>query len=271
MNHPELHQRTFLLLLIAVSAAFGWILLPFYGAVFWGAILSILFAPFFRRLLVGMRMRRNLAAFTTLLVSLVMVMLPLSVITNSLMNEGAIFFERIKSGELNFSTYFQQMIHSLPAWTVDLLQRFGLADLSTVQQRMTAGVGQAGQFVATKVLNIGQNTFNLIINFTIMLYLLFFLLRDGDQLATRIKQAIPLSNEHKQLLFAKFTTVIRATVKGNIIVAATQGALGGLIFWFLGIPAAKGLGCIWGAAVRRHKLRTACRSRRTSFQCKLDN
>jgi predicted PurR-regulated permease PerM len=68
-----------------------------------------------------------------------------------------------------------------------------------------------------------------------MLYLLFFLLRDGAALGARIGRAIPLETEHKRQLVTKFTTVIRATVKGNIVVAASQGALGGLIFWILGI------------------------------------
>jgi predicted PurR-regulated permease PerM len=68
-----------------------------------------------------------------------------------------------------------------------------------------------------------------------MLYLLFFLLRDGRALAARIREAIPLDAEHKDQLAQKFTTVIRATVKGNIVVAASQGALGGLIFWLLDI------------------------------------
>jgi hypothetical protein len=72
---------------------------------------------------------------------------------------------------------------------------------------------------------------------TIMLYLLFFLLRDGHSLAGRIKTAVPLSREYKQRLFSNFTTVIRATVKGNVLVAIAQGALGGLIFWFLHVQA----------------------------------
>jgi predicted PurR-regulated permease PerM len=76
------------------------------------------------------------------------------------------------------------------------------------------------------------------VSFFIMLYLLFFLLRDGATLSTRIRDAIPLSASHKRHLFKKFTTVIRATVKGNVAVAAVQGALGGVAFWFLGIQGA---------------------------------
>jgi predicted PurR-regulated permease PerM len=78
-----------------------------------------------------------------------------------------------------------------------------------------------------------------------MLYLLFFLLRDGQQLAARIRQAVPLGRNYKVRLFNNFTTVIRATVRGNVLVAAAQGALGGLIFWFLGVQAP----LLWGVVM----------------------
>jgi predicted PurR-regulated permease PerM len=76
-----------------------------------------------------------------------------------------------------------------------------------------------------------------LVSMTIMLYLLFFLLRDGQALAARIKTAVPLSRKVKARLFGNFATVIRATVKGNVLVAIAQGALGGLAFWFLGVSA----------------------------------
>ena len=107
------------------------------------------------------------------------------------------------------------------------------------------GALEGSQRIATEALNIGQNTFEFIISFGIMLYLLFFLLRDGATLSARIKQSIPLSMEHKRHLLSKFTTVVRATVKGNIAVAAIQGTLGGLIFSFLGIQGA----LLWGSVM----------------------
>jgi predicted PurR-regulated permease PerM len=76
-----------------------------------------------------------------------------------------------------------------------------------------------------------------------MLYMVFFLLRDGGEIGRRVRRSIPLDEEHKNLLLAKFTTVVRATVKGNIAVALVQGALGGLIFWILGIEGV----VLWGA------------------------
>jgi predicted PurR-regulated permease PerM len=116
---------------------------------------------------------------------------------------------------------------------LDLLDRFHLTSMAEVQEKLTAVGAQASQFLATKALDLGQNTLQFVVSFGVMLYLLFFLLRDGRALAARIREAIPLDAEHKDQLAQKFTTVIRATVKGNIVVAASQGALGGLIFWLL--------------------------------------
>jgi len=242
----SLHYRTFLLLLVVVSIAFGWLLWPFYGAVFWGAILAILFAPLQRRLVARIGGRRNLAALITLLLVLFLVILPLVVISGSLVNEGANLYQSIKSGQLNFGAYFQQAMEALPPSVHDLLARFDLADIPSLQEKLSAGAMQASQFLATQALSIGQDTFQFVISFGIMLYLLFFLLRDGPQLGLRIKRAMPLSHAHKQHLFRKFTTVVRATVKGNIAVAASQGLLGGIIFSILGIQGALLWGVIMG-------------------------
>jgi predicted PurR-regulated permease PerM len=245
MNSPELQQKAFLLLLIVVTLAFGWVLLPFYGAVFWGAILAIIFAPFYRRLLVVMHQRQNLAALTTLLLSLVIVILPVTFVAASLLQEGAAVYQRIQSGELNFGAYFHQVMSALPSWMVNFLSSVGLTNFSELKGMLSNGASQGGERIATEAFNIGQNTFEFIVSFGLMLYLLFFLLRDGAVLSARIKQAIPLSMEHKRHLLSKFTTVVRATVKGNIAVAAIQGTLGGAIFSFLGIQGA----LLWGSVM----------------------
>jgi predicted PurR-regulated permease PerM len=242
MNSSELQKKAFLLLLTAVSIAFGWIVWPFFGAVFWGAVLAILFAPLYRRLLVVTRGRPNLAALATLVLCLVIVILPLTVITASLMQQGVSLYQKLQSGELHFGTYFQQIINTLPRWVVDLLDRFGFGNIFALQEKLSVGVMEGSQYIATQAFTIGQNTFEFIISFGIMLYVLYFLLRDGSSLYGRIRQAIPLSMEHKRYLFSKFITVLRATVKGNIAVAAMQGALGGLIFWILDIQGA----LLWG-------------------------
>jgi predicted PurR-regulated permease PerM len=245
MNSPDIQHKAFLALLIAVSLAFAWILHPLYGAVFWGAILALVFQPVHRRLLRRMPGRRNLAALTTLSLVVLLAILPMAVIATSLVREATLLVQRVRSGELNFAAYFQQILSALPQSVRDLLDRLDLSDLADVQERLGAVISQAGQAIAGQALNIGQNALHFFVSAAVMLYLLFFLLRDGSALAARIRQAIPLDEDHKRRLLNKFTTVIRATVKGNIVVAATQGLLGGIIFAVLGIQGA----VLWGVVM----------------------
>ncbi len=242
MKYPAFHRQTFLFLLVFVSLAFIWVLLPFYGAIFWGLVLAILFAPLQRAILKLTRQRHNLAAIATLLLFLIAVLLPFLSIFASLLQEGTFFYEKIRSGQLDFSIYFEHVIAALPTWVSGILERLGLADASTLKDTVSAAASQGSQFIATQVLSLGQITAGFVLRIGIMLYLLFFLLRDGSNLASKIERAIPLRDDQKRQLMAKFVTVIRATVKGNIVVAATQGSLGGLMFWFLGLQGA----LLWG-------------------------
>lgn len=245
MNNSRLYFRSFLFLLIAVTAAFIWVLLPFYGAIFWGAILAIIFQPLQRRLEIRLRGRPNLSALISLLVIILIVILPVIFISASLLQEGAVIYKRISSGDLNLGAYFEQVMSALPAGVHDTLTRFGVGDIFSLREKLSASALQGSKFLATQAVNVGQNTAQFLIGLGIMLYMLFFLLRDGVQLARQAKQLIPLSEEHKQHLFRKFTTVVKATVKGNVMVAATQGALGGVMFAFLGIQGA----LLWGVVM----------------------
>ena len=238
MNSPELQRAAFLFLLAVVTAAFCWILMPFFGAVLWGVALAILFTPLYRGLLKRMPGKRNMAALATLAVALVIVIIPLSMITVSLVEEVSLVAQRIRSGEINFANYFQQIVAAIPHWALNLLDRFGLGNVEGLIARISANAAQGSQAIATHALSIGQNTFDFLVSFGVMMYLLYFLLRDGGDLSKTIRQALPLARPHAHFLLNKFTTVIRATVKGNVAVAIAQGALGGLAFWVLGVQGA---------------------------------
>ena len=245
LNSRSLHDKAFILLLIAVTIAFFAVLFPFQGAVFWGVILAVVFTPLHKRIFAKLPKYPTIAALITLTLCLVLFILPMTFLSISLARESAAIYERVHSGQLNFGQYFQQIYSALPQWVLDLLARFHLNDPKVIQEKISGVSVQASQFVATKVVSIGQNTMEFIVSFCIMLYLLFFFLRDGKILTQKIYAATPLDNDHKQKLGAKFITVVRATIKGNLAVAATQGALGGLIFWILGIQGA----LLWGVVM----------------------
>lgn len=266
MNRPPAEQsrmesRSFVLLLVIVTLAFGVVLMPFWGAVFWGVIIAILSAPLQRVLVRRMRKGRSWAALATLAILLLVVTPPLILIVAALVQEGSGVYERIRSGELNFGRYFQEIVAALPPWITQTLNRFGIGNLVDIEQRLTSAVARASQLIAGQVLGVGQNTLEFVVSFFVALYLAFFLLRDGPALTLRLKAAIPLEEAYQQALARKFATVIRATVKGNIVIAIIQGVLGGLALWaldvrgallwavlmaFLSLLPAVGAGLIWG-------------------------
>ena len=244
MNTPDenaaayLEKKALLLLMAAVSIAFVWILLPFYGTILWGAIIALVFEPVYRRLLPRLGGRATPAALLTLLAVLLVVILPFALLTAALASEAATVYQNLQSGEWNPAVYFRGVFDALPRWITAVLDRFGLIDFETLQRRLVDAMAVGSQFIAKQALSIGQNTFEFVAGLFITLYLAFFLIRDGDAMVHSIRGAIPLTPEHTHDLLGKFTTVIRATVKGNLVVAAIQGALGGLAFWFLGVGGA---------------------------------
>lgn len=238
MNETALQNKALAVLLTLVTVAFVWILLPYYGAIFWAVILGILFAPLQRNLLIRFNRRRNLAAATTLMVCLLVAILPVIITSALLVQEGATLYQRIESGQLDIAGYVERGKDMLPAFAQNGLDRMGMGNLDGLRDKITKWATQGSQVLASQAFSFGQGTFDFLVSFGIMLYLLFFFLREGAELARKVRLAVPLPEHQKRRLQLKFNRVVRATVKGNVLVAITQGALGGLIFWVLDIPSA---------------------------------
>ncbi len=233
-----LNDRALVALMLVVTLGLGWILLPFYGAIMWGIVIALIFTPLYRRLRRQLGGRESWAALLTVLTVVIIVILPLTLITAKLASDAAQFYQRLQSGELDIKRYFLGAFNALPAWVSAVLDRFGLTDFYRVQSRIIELLAQGSQFIARRALGIGMDTFDIVVSLFITLYLAFFMLRDGEQLARAMRHATPLAPTHKKELVQRFATIIRATVKGNLIIAAIQGALGGLAFWLLDINGA---------------------------------
>lgn len=244
-NLGVLHHWAFVALVVAVSLAFAWVLAPFFDAIVWATILAILFAPMQRRMRARLGERHSLAALITLLAVVLMVIFPVTLVATSFLQELRKAYAMFQAGELEISAYLERMQGILPGWVTGQLEQWGVADFAGIRDTVAAGLSKAAQFIAARSLVIGENTLAFIINSFLMLYLLFFLLRDGGRLVGRLRDAIPLQPELQVMLAAKFAEVIRATIKGSVVVAMVQGALGGLIFWILGIHAA----LLWGVVM----------------------
>lgn len=231
-------SRLPVLLLIACALALGWILQPFWGAILWAVIIALLFLPLFRRLLPRVGGRRSLAASLVLLVVMLMGVLPLTLLAASLAREAAALYQLIAGGAWQPELAVRRLFAALPGWMTSLLDHFGVADFDSLQRRMSSGLAQAAQLITSQALGVGLHTFDFLTSLAITLYLAFFLLRDGEALVRTVAAGLPLAAAHQRALGEKFATVVRATVKGSLLVALAQGALGGLAFWVLGVQGA---------------------------------
>ncbi|HWU02522.1 MAG TPA: AI-2E family transporter [Novosphingobium sp.] len=239
-------SRLFLPALVVVATlAFIWLVAPFSGAILWAVIVSVLFAPLNARLLAAMPRRRNGAALVTLLVIVAVLVVPAMLLGMALLKELAALYARMGSDTFDLGQLFARLLGHLPDWARGWLADIGLNDVGALRGRLNQGVASSFDTVLAKVLNWGQGAFGFFLALGVMLYLAFFLLRDGVALAARVEQALPLPAGQRRLLGEKFVAVIRATIKGSIVIAILQGLVGGLAFWALGLPGA----VLWGVAM----------------------
>lgn len=245
LKSSELEFKSLLMLVALASLLFALIIWPFFGAVCWAVFIAIVFWPLYQRFLKGSHGRPNMAAAATLTVVLLIVILPMSMVAAAVTQEASVFVERMRSGEIRIGAFFQGFVEALPQWAQSMLQRFGILDFAMLQQKLIAALSASSQVLTSRVMSIGQVTLDFIVAFFVMLYIVFFLFRDGERLTKGIQRSIPLQPLHTERLMRQFATVVRATVKGNIVVALVQGALGGIAFGVLGIPGA----VLWGAVM----------------------
>jgi predicted PurR-regulated permease PerM len=241
--YEKLETRTFLAMLVGVSLAFVLLMKPFFGPIFWAIAIALIFHPVRQKLATKMGDRPNLIALLTLLLCLFIVIIPVLALVTSLVAEGVVLYQRIQDGELKPGEYIDQVVSSFPAIEA-FFAKFGM-DFGDVRDRVVSAFVGGSQLLAKQAIGFGQNTFQFFLGLALMAYLAFFLLRDGDKLIELMIKALPLGDERERLLFAKFAEVTRATVKGNLLIAIIQGALGGFIFWLLNIQGA----LLWGVVM----------------------
>jgi predicted PurR-regulated permease PerM len=242
-EQAKLEQRSFLMLLILVTLLFLFLLKPFWGAIFWACIIGLLFYPLNRRFLKSWGQRPSLAALATLVVCVVICIVPAMFVLGSFLQEGAGLYQQLQSGDLDLGNRIERIREAFPAAQL-LLERLNL-DLNNVKEQLSGAALTASGYIAQNAVQFGQGILQYFVSLGLMLYMAFFMLRDGDRLVALLVRALPLGDERERLLFVKFAEVTRATIKGNLVVAVVQGTLGGIIFWVLGIPGA----FLWGVVM----------------------
>lgn len=238
-------DRVLLGFVVAATLAMAWISGPFFGAILWALVVTIAFAPVNDRLALMMPKRRNTVSLLTLMLVIALVIIPTFIVGTMMVDEALTTYNSLQNREIDLGKVLRDIEAAIPrSWRM-MLERVGPAEIDELQKRLSSVVTSGLQLIAREAVSIGQGAFNFALTLGVMLYLTFFLLRDGRYITRRIGEVVPLHPAQRRALFDKFTTVIRATVKGSVIVALVQGILGGLLFAFLDIRAA----LLWGVVM----------------------
>jgi predicted PurR-regulated permease PerM len=243
-HKPTVQRASFYLMLALTTVAFSLLLLPFYTAILWAIILAIVFHPVQLFLVARLKGREGLAALLSVLMCVCLVIVPVVMILASIAQESNSLYQQVSSEEFDLRGRIDSLVSALPSF-IERWTPIELGSFPDLRDKFSGAILQTSQSMAGRVVNIGETTLSFLIGSGVLLYLLFFLFRDGERLVAKIKSAMPFSDDHSAKLLEKFTSVINATVRGNIIIAIIQGTIGGVTFWMLGIEAA----LLWGVVM----------------------
>lgn len=214
------------------------VLVPFASPILWAAVLVVVFHPAYRRLLHALGGRSGLTAFLLTTAVILAVMVPAILCGWVLAREAASLYQVAQR-------FYQQQgldgIAAHPALTagrafwerVSLpFKRLGF-DLNGL---LLAGLNAVSSFIVDNLKGIAMNLLSVTVNFLLTTFTLFFLLRDGEAIVRGLQALLPLERKHTEALFARLYNAVSAVVRGTIVTALAQGALGGLGYWVFSVP-----------------------------------
>ncbi len=233
-------RRAFLILLVVViSATFLAMVRVFLLTIVLAALFSGVAHPVYRRLLRLFRGRGSLAAIATLLLLLVLVIAPLLAVAGAVANEALQVNETILPR-------LQRLVDEPGEFQRRLRPYLGYEFIRPYRTQILTKAGTlvagAGAFVFEALSATTVATAALLFHFIVLLYTMFFCLRDGPELLATALGFLPLAAPDKQRMLERFVSVTRATLKGTVLIGAAQGVLAGLAFWAVGIDGA----IFWG-------------------------
>jgi predicted PurR-regulated permease PerM len=232
----------FLGLLGLTTVSFAALLLGFWQPVFWAIVLGIIFVPVKKRIGRNLPGRPSLVAGLTVVFIFFTVLVPALFVASAVANEATQLLARIQAGEFDPGVvleWLQQYVPRITRWA----ERLGI-NLNEWQDKLSGVALNGSRFIASLALTAGQNVARFFVMFFLMLYVLFFVVRDGELVLEHVEKAMPLSDSLERQLARKFAEVSRATLKGTLIVGIVQGALGGIMFAILGIQGPVFWGCV---------------------------
>ncbi|NLO79162.1 MAG: AI-2E family transporter [Xanthomonadaceae bacterium] len=232
------YARTFALVSLFLLGLLTYrILLPVYAALAWAAFIAFLLHPLHVRLTRLLRGRRNVSAGLLTLLTVLVILGPITGLaaTFAVQAEDLLrLAQRFTSEQLGSEQAAKASgLQALLEW---LQSRFGITP-DQIQKWTTDGARGALGMAATVGGKVFVGALGTALGFTISMFTVFFLVRDGADMINTARGLIPMPRADKRNLFEHLSAVVNAVIYGTGVTALVQGALLGIGFAIIGLPA----------------------------------
>jgi len=237
----DLYRKDFVIVVVALSAlALYWMLAPFWGALAWGICLAFLLAPVHRWLARSLNGRAGLSAGIITLLVPILLAGPLASLGLAFVTQVADLITHLQEQPLRFDASLLTQLERYPI--IGHLAEWLRQNLTATTEQLQGWLVSAAQTPLNSLAATGGNfllgAMGTVVDFFVMLFLLFFLLRDGRHMLGRTVRLVPMEPQRRGELLKLVADTTRAVAYGTVLTALAQGGLVGIGFAIAGLPSA---------------------------------
>ncbi|TCI04695.1 AI-2E family transporter [Corallincola luteus] len=233
-------NRLVLLIFLAVALYASYALIqPYIQPIILALLIGMLTVPAHDWLVVKLNGRKNSAAIVSCLLLSLVLLIPSILVMIAILKQGVSYSSTVREWADGGNVH-QLLGHP---WVIKIKQLLGqllpedALHPETIKAKvLDVGSGMGKQFVGISTAMLGSIT-TFFLNFTLMLFVLFFVLRDHEKLIRFFRHALPLSRSQEDALLADIKKVSKSALLGSLLTAITQGFVGGIGLWMAGFPA----------------------------------
>jgi len=219
---------------------------PFLTPIIWAAVFVIIFYPLYSKLERRIKSGSIRSLLMTALITIIIIG-PVTYLGVALVQEAIVMLDQFKTwvDEGKFDAVFDYTHSPIYIMVKNKLDRY--IDLSEIKPKILIenSLKSVSKIALNQSTQVIANAGRVIFQFFLMIFFMFFLFRDGEQLFHQIQSVIPMSRDKKNLTVRHLKNVIESTMYGGVVVALIQGLLGGALFAILGVPSP----VFWGAVM----------------------
>jgi predicted PurR-regulated permease PerM len=231
----------FMAFLIGVLYLFYLVIHPFLTDLFVALMMAMIFFPVYKKLLQVLKGLKILSAFLTVFIMILAFLIPVFLFSGVITSQSLELYQQLSKGLQDgtikkaidlklvyFNLYFDR-------WQINIQSL-------SLEEYVGKILATFSEFIYTEMTALAKGLAGTLFDLIIVLFISFFLLIDGEKFLHEIKVFSPLEVTHHDRIIVQLEKTVKATLKGSIIVALTQGLLGGIGFWIFDIPSA----AFWG-------------------------